>query len=545
MKRKHGLLLTTLCIIIGNLIFVYPTLDYSPIPSQWGVGSGYGRIYTINTGQIFSPETSLTWQSSIKNYASLDVLPKILAAMISILTGNTGLIESEKFHHVFPWVGILFLPICLLYFYEFLAKKNKGINTVDMLILYLFAMFPLASTLPSMSLGAAAANSVARVLFLLILILLAIIFDQNKSNCSKVAVFILILFPFFYYHHTWSYYMLIYLSLLGIISLVTKERNTSSEKSILGISLLGVVLFFNSALYFNVNLLDESLRIIRNFPQILNNFPSVTYTTKLNSELLGYETLNSTYSYLQLLSSTIILIIFILYIFGYIKNLKRGEPQRYEKVLFYYTIVQLFIFLALFIWDGFLGVYSRFFESLVYLTMLFSAYLLVKSDGKFKSIIRFFLLFAVFVAVFSFLIAPSELNMQLTDEEFVGIQFAGENIPNRSYIFSDFRLATPLIYFNQLGVSTIDSPHDLPEVTEQILIRCYYDISYPEYILDKVINSTKYYVITSSRQSEVFIRDSSLKAFKKAPANFQRSWDEQRAFINIYSSNEIEIFARV
>jgi hypothetical protein len=339
--------------------------------------------------------------------------------------------------------------------------------------------------------------------------------------------------------------MLIYLSLLGIISLVTKERNTSSEKSILGISLLGVVLFFNSALYFNVNLLDESLRIIRNFPQILNNFPSVTYTTKLNSELLGYETLNSTYSYLQLLSSTIILIIFILYIFGYIKNLKRGEPQRYEKVLFYYTIVQLFIFLALLIWDGFLGVYSRFFESLVYLTMLFSAYLLVKSDGKFKSIIRFFLLFAVFVAVFSFLIAPSELNMQLTDEEFVGIQFAGENIPNRSYIFSDFRLATPLIYFNQLGVSTIDSPHDLPEVTEQILIRCYYDISYPEYILDKVINSTKYYVITSSRQSEVFIRDSSLKAFKKAPANFQRSWDEQRAFINIYSSNEIEIFARV
>jgi hypothetical protein len=239
-----------------------------------------------------------------------------------------------------------------------------------------------------------------------------------------------------------------------------------------------------------------------------------------------------------------ILIIFIAYIVYYLKYLNDGAAKKYEKILFYYTIIEFFIFLALFIWDGFLGIYSRMFEALVYLSMLFATYFLVKSKGKYKIIIRLSLIFTAFIVIFSFLTAPSELNMHLTNEEYIGLQFVGLHIPQKAYTFSDFRLITPLIYFNQKGITTLDSPRDLPDTTEQILLRCFYNVSNPEYILDSKINSTKYYFISSSHHSEVFLIDSSLKAFKPASKNFQESWDNQKSFSNVYSSNYIEVYER-
>jgi len=189
-------------------------------------------------------------------------------------------------------------------------------------------------------------------------------------------------------------------------------------------------------------------------------------------------------------------------------------------------------------------VYSRAFESLIYVTLLFSAYLLNKCDFKLRNILRVILLISVFISVYSYLNQPVESNWELTKEEFRGLSFAGENIPNYSYVFSDFRLGTPLIYFNQQGIITIDGLHNLPNVTDDILCRCYYNVSKPEIILDSVIASDSYFVMISSHQTEVNVIDTSLTRFKKASLDFEEKWSQEKSFSKIYSSKSFELFAR-
>lgn len=536
--RHHFVLLILLLIIIGNLIYIYPKLGDSPVPSKWSVGIDWGRHTILDTGHIYTnnDETALTWQSNIINYGSVDLLPKIYFAIINLVTGTVTFPDDLKFHHAFPWVGTLLLPIIIMYFYKYVSKEeSRDISYLDCSLLFLFVMFPLASSLDPVS-GNTNGSGIARALFTFILSILLIIFNEKKKNSLNVLLFIVLLISFFNYYHTWIYYLLIYLISILIISAFRKN-----ERYIASLAILGIVLFFSTAIYYNFQILQEPLTLIKFFPQILENFPSVLYTAKVNSEYLGYQTFNSMYSYLQVINSILIMGISMIYFYTYVKQ---KNPKSYENILFYYLIAQAGIGVGLFIWDGVLGIYSRIFESLVYITMLFSAYLLIKSDNRLKNVIRCMLLLAAIITVFSYLSPPVESNWQLTDEEFIGIKFAGEQIPNDSYIFADFRLGTPLIYFNQLGIVTIDSLYNLPNVTDEILLKCYYRVSEPETILDEVINSDSYFFMTSFHQTEVYLIDPSLTRFKQANINYQEKWSHERAFCKIYSSEYVEIFAR-
>lgn len=538
-EKHHSILLLILFIILGNLIFLYPKLNYSPVPTKWGSGSGWGRYYIINYNKLPEKSYALTWQSDIKNYATVDVLPKILASMINIITGTTDFPDSEKFHYIFSWVGILFLPLTILYFYEYLYKKEGQFNSTDCCLLFLFTMFPLASTSLPLSRGLTAANSVSKVFFLLLIILLLVIFDERKKNKRRLSLFMFLLFPFFYYHHTWSYYFALYLTGIAVFTLLSK-----GERYMISLVIFGIIAFLTSAVYYNYMLLQEPANLVKAFPQILANFPSVSFTAKINPDLFGYKSLGSIYSYMQLVNSILILFICLLFFWIYMTHKKREEPKLYEKMLFYYLIAQSSVMCALFVWDGLLGVYTRFFESLTYISMLLATYLLVKTEAKLKTAIRLVLLCAVVISVVSYLSYPAELNRSLSHEEFTGIKFAGKHIPKRSYIFSDFRLATPLIYFDQSAITTINSLNWPMKITEELLDRCYYNVSNPEIILDEVIPYSTYYVIISSRQSKVFISDPSLNNFEPASADFQQKWTNQSNFNEIYSSEYIELFLR-
>ena len=540
MKKIHAILFIVVCIVVGNIIYFYPKSNFSPVPTQWGVGSGWGRYYIIEHGRIPEKVHALTWQSGIKNYATVDVLPKILASIVNIVTGTTTFPDNERFHYIFPWCGILFLPLVVLYFYRYISRKEGEFSYMDCCLLYLFAMFPLAGTIFSMSQNLNNGSSVTRVFFLLLLISLTILFVEKKKDVRRLSIFLFLLSPFFYYYHTWAYYLAIYLTAIAFLTLFKKN-----ERYIMSLLIFGIVVFFTSAMYYNYQLLEETGRIIRSFPQLLVNFPSVSYTMKVNPELLGYRSLKSMYSYLQLINSVLILSLCLVFFRKYLEFRKKGELKPYEKMLFYFLVAQFFVGCALFVWDGILGVYSRIFEALVYVAMLISAYLLVKSKGKLKFAIRSILLFAVLLCIVSYLTYPSELNRFLTHEEFKGVSFAGEHIPKESYIFSDFRLGTPLIYFDQLGIKTIESTHHPPEITEEILEKCYYNVTRPERILDKIINKPSYYVITSSQQSEIGILDPSLKIFKPASRDFQEKWAKELSFNEVYSSNCFRLYQRL
>ena len=199
-EKIHAILLIVLCIGIGNIIYFYPKSNFSPVPTQWGVGSGWGRYYIIEHGRIPEKVHALTWQSEIKNYATVDVLPKILASIVNIVTGTTTFPDNERFHYIFPWCGILFLPLVVLYFYRYISRKEGEFSYIDCCLLYLFAMFPLASTIFSMSQNLNNGSSVTRVFFLLLLILLTILFVEKKKDVRRLSIFLFLLFPFFALH---------------------------------------------------------------------------------------------------------------------------------------------------------------------------------------------------------------------------------------------------------------------------------------------------------------------------------------------------------
>jgi uncharacterized membrane protein YtjA (UPF0391 family) len=516
---------------------LYPKLDYSPVPTQWAVGIDWGRYYILSEGKIYEKEyNALTWQSGMKMYGCVDILPKILFAVINMVIGTINFPEDLKFYYTFPWSGTVFLPLLMLFWYLYISKKEGKFNSFDCFLLIFLSIFPLASAVEPVS-GNTNSSGIARVFFFLMVILFIIIFTEKKRNTMILGIFIFLLFPFFYYYHTWSYYFAINLTAIGFFTLFKKN-----ERYITSLTNLGIITFITSAIYYNSLLMEEPIRIYKKFPQLLVNFPSVSFTMKVNPELLGYSPLGSTYSYIQLVNSALIVSICLIFFWKYLSFRKEAKP--YENLLFYFLIAQSFIALALFFWDGILGVYARSFEVLIYICMLLSAYLLVKSEEKLKTTIRFILLCAVCLCIISYLTVPHELNRSLTNEEFVGIRFAGTHIPKTSYIFSDFRLGTPLIYFDQLGIITIDAPHRSPQITEETLERCYYNITDPEMILDNIIHKPDYYFITSSHQSEVYLLDPSLKQFKPPSTDFQGEWAKQEAFNKLYSSEYFDIFQR-
>lgn len=539
MKKSHVVLLIILLIVFGNIVYLYPKLDFSPVPSQWAPGSGWGRYHIIQYGEIAENEHTLTWQSGIKNYATIDILPKILAAIVNIITGTTTFPDNERFHYIFPWVGILFLPSVVLYFYKYISNKEGGFNYFDCCLLYLFAMFPLTSTLYSMSMGLSAANSAARVLFLLLLVILTIIFVEKKQNATRTSIFLFMLIPFYYFHHTWSYYLAIYISAIAFFTFLK-----TNERYIASLSIFNIVIFFTSAMYSNHNLLREPTTIIRSFRNIVENYPSVSSVSQVNPELLGYRSFESMYSYLQLINCLLILLLCLFFIWIFFVLWKKGNHEPYGKMLLYFIMAQFFVGVALFAWEGVFGAFSRLFEVLVYVSMLTSSYLLVKCSGKLKFAIRLTLLCAICICVFSYLYYSSDLTWSMTSEEFKGISFTGDHITGDSNIFSDFRVATSLIFFGVNGIQTPEAEKHPPEITEEILERCYYNISSPEIILDKIMIKPNYYVITSLRQSETYIVDPSLKRFKPASKNFQDEWGKSMHFNRIYSSHYSNLFMR-
>lgn len=53
MKKHHWMLLMILLTIICIFIYFYPKLDFSPVATQWGAGSGWRRYYIIENGRIY------------------------------------------------------------------------------------------------------------------------------------------------------------------------------------------------------------------------------------------------------------------------------------------------------------------------------------------------------------------------------------------------------------------------------------------------------------------------------------------------------------
>ena len=170
------------------------------------MGIDWGRHYILNEGYIYSGnEKTVTWQAAIKIYGSYDLLPKILLSIINLIVGITNFPNDVKFHYYFPFVGVILIPIICLYCYRQASILYRYSNHFDLILIYLFSMFPLSGLLGVVN-GNTGGGAYAKAIFLLLLVLLLKIFESRK----KIQLL------FFLYSSSFSlYYLLSYMVILS------------------------------------------------------------------------------------------------------------------------------------------------------------------------------------------------------------------------------------------------------------------------------------------------------------------------------------------
>jgi len=538
-KRATFALIVVFTLVAAYNIYMVPKIGYSAVPTEWSPGIDWGRYYIVGNGHLISETGSaLTWQSNIIDYGAFDVLPKILFAILNLITGITDFPRDLELHALLPWAGIAFIPVLSLLAYRTLGGPKCPKYALDPYLLLLFSLFPSVSAVSVVS-GNTNGSAIARALFLLMLLLMVILFSSKNNRKMLMITYFILLIAVFYFYHTWAYYLSIILCCVGCIKGIKKDIDG------LSIIFTSVLIFICYSIYINTNLFNETFRISKTFINSIDllNFISISNTMKVNPELFAYQSLSNLFSQMQFLNSALIFVISMIFIYIYLQRIKNGVSNSKEQILFWIFCGQIAIGLFLFVWDGFLGVYARIFEALTYLSILLLAYNLVYSSGYLKKFLHVIVIVIVGISIYNYVSYPEPMKMHLVESEWNDISFIGNNVPKEEIIFSDFRIGTPLVYHGQRNIVTLDSTNNAPGDTEDILYSVYYNPFRPDLILDRILCSNRYYVMLSQRQSQVYILDPCLLQFKCASTNYIERWDEQINFHKVYCST-IQLYLR-
>lgn len=532
-SKLNIILLCVFCFIIVYGILVVPNIEGNKVPTNWGPAIDYGREHIIRNGSVVSSssilEESLTWQSALRKYGSEDVLPKIYFAIINIVTGSTQFPDNLYMFLFIPIGSLILIPLLIMGLYSMFIKQESNKHQIfDLAILFLISVFPISSAVMS---GNTNGTVLARAFFILLMFLLL----KEKKSVADVAMFCFLLFPFYCYYHTWSYYFGITMGIFFIMSLI--EKNTK----IMRIAFFSIIVYLVVAIYLNYGqLFLFPLQTLKNMGNRID-FSSLAPT---------YTSLSDFYSYIQLINAILLLLIALCFVVRYMLKINNKLSIMQSEKIILYTIISIPV-VGLFLWvqGGIETFQGRVLEYGIYIVLICTAYLLgsLKSSKNIK-VLRCVLIFVLILSVGSYVYRPLHLQYlqsNLSEVEFNGISFVGLKTDDNLPIFSDFRLATPLIYYDKNAIYTIDSPKQIRDGLFEEIMEIYYGKILPHEVLDKVIDSNSYVVITSRRQSEVALSDTSFTAaLKPARQNFESNFASDNVFNAIYDTHSVTIFFR-
>ncbi|MBA7599966.1 hypothetical protein ES703_07012 [subsurface metagenome] len=532
---KTNLMLTTLLLsIICYSILVVPTLKDNHVPTRWGSAIDYGREHIVRTGRVFDPsiERCQTWQSNLKDYGAQEILPKILFASTNIICGITSFPEDVDFFSFIPFAGLLLTPFSIIAIYISGAKR---FNIFDSLLIFLVSIFPLSSAVTP---GSTNGTPMARGLFLVLLLLLLSSCNVTEKNTKpyKIALFMFFLFPFYSYYHTWSYYFMLVMGVILFLSLITRKKQLAL------LAFFPLLAYAIAALYYNYHqLFYIPLSILTN---ILTN---IGRHDQIGIEFHAYQSLSNVYSYIQAINVALVLSVILFFSIGYlVRQVLKKSVSQAETIVFFLICGLPVVGLSLFLAGGIGMFFSRFLEFGVNVFLICAAFIISqqKKKKRFEYIMtRIILLIIIVLCVFSFFNKPAQLKTNLSHEEFVGIDFIGVKSNHDAPFFSDFRIGTSLIYYDKTSIYTIDSPKQSNAGIFEDLMRIYYNTTLPHDVLDKIVGTTHYFVLTSHRQSEVALSDRS-SHLKPANKSFQTNFMSDDNFDRIYNSYFFNVFYR-
>lgn len=526
MKKANLFLLMVLFFILAYAFLLLPLLDQVKVPTMWGSAIDYGREHIVTYGHIYDPSTEnpQTWQGALKKYGAEDVLSKIYFAMINVICGSSGFPEDLDLFPYIPIATMVLIPASVIScYYVFLKISGTKPDLLVVFLLLAISIFPMSMAISG---GNTNGTYLSRGLFILLML---IFISTGSFSISKIMLYLLLLIPFYLYYHTWSYYYVITMAVVLAASLVFKNRMTA------GMSLLSVILYGMTGLAVNYQqLLYTPLLII----SMLGLNKEAPVAVKAYTPFI---TLNSYLNFVNVILIFGVICLFI-YTYFYLRRVRSGDILKLQDNMLMVAFAIPLIAIALFLQGGLETVLGRLLEYSIYLFLIYLSFLLVVYQRKVGLALKVCVVLIVIISIFNFIYSQNTLRVELTEKEYAGIAFTGSRLDNAP-IFSDFRLGTPLIYFDKTSIYTLDSQNQIPAGRFYELIGIYYNATGPHKALDRVMPHEDYYVVASEHQTEVALGDSSFSSLlRPADARFQDNFKNDRNFSHPYTNGDLCLY---
>jgi hypothetical protein len=540
--KRNSWLAVILILVVSYGILVVPVAHNGSlinVPVGWNSPIDFGRYYIVQHDTILDPSTInvQSYESGLQTAGAEAILPSVFFAAIDIVGGSTSF-PQDVLSFVFIPIGyLLFLPISVLAVYEICLKKSKRyFSSLDALILLLVGIFPIASAI-NQQVGNVDGSILARGLFiLLIALLLSVITDSGtrsgQTRKTKVALFLFLQVPFYMMYHTWAFYFLIAMVGFLLFSLVTRKFELTR------LSLFSVIAYGIVALY----LYTSSLLV-----QPLLNLASMTggLPPLAQSIYSSYSPLSDVLSYIQAINIALLLFIILIFCVYFMSIRLKKRSATTSELLILFLVCDIFLVSFVLLTQGGISlVFGRTMEFAYPVSLICAAFVLGSNYKKYLS--RSTKVAAVIIVILcipSFLYAQEVNSFSLTLPEFTGIAFAGTNAQNNTAFFSDFRLATVLLYYNQPAIYANDERREVTSF-QDVMQMYYNNTSIPHLALDPIIsNNQNYFVITSTHQAEVPLLDSAA-TLRPAKTDFQSNFINDHLFDRVYDSASVSIFYR-
>ena len=522
-------------ILISYFLFTIQHWNHANLPTEFSIAEAWGRQAIIQQGSLPEVVSYPTWTDALRNNAAQDIFTKIFTAFILIVSGETSLKSGETLLMYLPVMQIIVIPLSVIMVYR-RFETNPGFSTV---LLYLFAIFPIASQVQNTPSGLGARNILGKTIFILIFSLLIIQSGKKFADRRMSTIIMILIVSAFYFYHTWAYYLMFIIISFGIFGMI--KHRIEFFRYLLS----GLIGFGTSSVYLNVNQIREPYRLIAIFSE-LDSLQEYLFPTPSSEMAESYFfVLHPIFSTAQTINALLIVSIFV--IFG-LRFILSEHNDTYANALFTACIGLSGIATGLFIWKGVVGLKSRILEISVPVSFCIVAYQFSIHRKRFRELVNILVCLCVLVSSVSFVYYPPELTSDVSNNETFGLEFAGKYATDDNYIISDYRLgsAMALVNSNKDRFVSVDANRHTISESEDVLDAIYYQDDHNMSIIDEVVmdGHLNYFLVTSARQSEITIEDASVNRFRPASADFQNALSENSGLHKVYSDGTIEYHKR-
>lgn len=537
MKKINILFVILLIILIGEIVRVYPYLQYCPIKGYWDINREYPTLHILENGYLLKYGEIQTYDYSDGIYDELDDRTKnILNAMTCIVLGINKY-DYFYYNRFYLILGLLY-PICFIALYRLFVRYNKrgnekiGHNNLYIIYLFSFSLFANHIIIFNTS-YAILADMFGRVYTYLSLAFYSLI--RLKDNQNYSLLFYLFAISILFVHHTSALYFISVLFAIIIFELITNYRIYR-----LPVIIIAIIISFVYYIYISKFFLEAFGSIIL---KKLTELPYIILLGKHKSILLDPYILKRSVwlIYIKFISIILSIILPVLYIILN-KNIK------YEtKCMLIPWIIGAGIFAAgIYVWAGLYESVVRVTHYLFVISSTSLALILAHRKNLKRTYIIFLTFYLIVIAILSIFLHITTIfhYSDISYSEYSSITWLSSHTSKDVMIISDYRLATPFILSGHTKITGVANFYvsKYPLLLIEYLKAVYYgndSLKAINYLNNIRLNGESFdYLFLSRNMAKEYIGIREVTyTYRPPPSNFLKKFDISENVNKIYYNN--------